>query len=182
VTASRLLAHRYARALFLAATAARETDRAGEQLQYVLEVLEQVPQLREILGGIIVPRSRQKELLKKLFGDKLLAHVLNLLYLLLDERRMGLLREIARQYDIMADEARGIVRVEVVAARPLSAEAREMLQQGLERKLNRRVKLEETVEPALIGGVQVKVGDTLYDGSVRGQLERMRQRMAVGVS
>lgn len=178
MTAGRVLARRYARALFLAARAAGKVERAEADLVLVQDIFGQVPELRQILGGVAVPRPRQRELLRRIFAGRVDDLVLNLLLLLLDERRLRLLDQIAREFRIMADEARGIALVEVISARPLSGPAEEALRQGLERKLGRRVRMECRVDPALVGGVQVKIGDTLYDGSVRGQLERLRERMA----
>jgi F-type H+-transporting ATPase subunit delta len=178
VTAGRVLARRYARALFLAARAAGRLERAEADLVVVQDVFGQVPELRQILGGVAVPRPRQRELLRQIFAGRVDDLVLNLLLLLLDERRLRLLDQVTREFRIMADEARGIALVEVISARPLSRPAEEALKRGLERKLGRRVRMECRVDPALVGGVQVKIGDTLYDGSVRGQLERLRERMA----
>ncbi|MDI6894265.1 MAG: ATP synthase F1 subunit delta [Bacillota bacterium] len=177
MTAGRVLARRYARALFLAARAAGKVEKAEADLAQVRQALDQVPQLRQILGGVAVPRARQRELLQGIFAGRVDGLVMNLLLLLLDERRLRLLDQIEREFRIMADEARGITLVEVISARALSGPAEEALRQGLERKLGRRVRMECTVDAALVGGVQVKIGDTLYDGSVRGQLERLKERM-----
>jgi len=182
VTAGRVLARRYARALFLAARAAGKVERAQADLALVEQVMTQVPQLREILGGVAVPRPRQRELLRRIFEGRVDGAVMNLLLVLLDERRLRLLDQIVREYRIMAEESRGIALVQVISARPLSPPAEEALRQGLERKLGRRVRMESTVDPALVGGVQVKIGDTLYDGSVRGQLRRLQERMVHGAS
>lgn len=180
MTASRLLARRYARALFLSASAAGQVQTVEEDLDRVLQVWGDTFALREVLGGVLIPRSRQKELLERLFQGRVTRPVLNLVSLLLDERRLRLLEEIRRQYRLLADEARGIILVEVVSARPLPEEAQEALREALEKKLGRKVRLETSLDPNLIGGVRVKIGDRLYDGSVRGQLERLRQRLAKG--
>jgi F-type H+-transporting ATPase subunit delta len=105
---------------------------------------------------------------------------MNFLRLLVDKRRMNLLPQILSELRRMVEELEGIERVEVISAAPLPGTQRDFLKSVLERQTGKRIELEEKLDPAVLGGMVVKVGSTVYDGSVRTQLSQMRENLQKG--
>ena len=103
---------------------------------------------------------------------------LNLVRLLRRKGRLGLGASIVSYFRDLHDEERGIERAEVRTAVPLDDERRGRLQAALEQRSGKRVEIEETVEPGLLGGAVIRIGDRLIDGSTRGRLRRLRSELA----
>lgn len=103
--------------------------------------------------------------------------VARLVELLVERRRVGLLPRVAEAYRQLLYAERGIVEAEVASAAPLTEAERDALRERLERLAGRQVELRERVDPGLLGGLVVRIGDRLYDASVRGRLERLRTQL-----
>jgi F-type H+-transporting ATPase subunit delta len=107
-------------------------------------------------------------------GRKALPQVANLLALLLRRRRLDVLPATAREFRRLQNRSQGIVEASVVSAAPLEAREMRQIRGRLEAIAGARVEVETSVDPSLLGGIQVRLGDRLLDGSVRGRLERLR--------
>jgi F-type H+-transporting ATPase subunit delta len=105
---------------------------------------------------------------------------MNFLRLIVDKRRMKLLPQILPELRRMVEELEGIERVEVVVPASLPKAQRDFLREVLEKQTGKRIELEEKLDPAVLGGMVVKVGSTVYDGSVRTQLSRIRENLQKG--
>jgi F-type H+-transporting ATPase subunit delta len=108
--------------------------------------------------------------------------VVNLVCLLVRRGRIEELPEVAAEFRHMLNEQRGTVDAVARTARPLTEEETAMLQEKVAQMTGRSVHLDVELDESLIGGLTVRVGDTLYDASVRGRLERLRERLVAGVS
>ncbi len=106
--------------------------------------------------------------------------VRNFAFVVIDHRRIHSLASMVEAFDILIDERLGFVPGEVASASPLTDSQRASLDVELSRLTGKRTKLNFTIDPALIGGVVARVGSLVYDGSVRGQLERLRVKLANG--
>jgi F-type H+-transporting ATPase subunit delta len=104
----------------------------------------------------------------------------NLAGLLLTRRRIALLPAISAEYERLLDAARGVVAATVTSATPLEAADEDALRQRVETMTGRTVRLAAVVDPSLIGGLTLQVGDRLLDASVRGRLERLRSQLVAG--
>jgi F-type H+-transporting ATPase subunit delta len=102
----------------------------------------------------------------------------NFLCVVLDRRRTALLPEIQRAFDARLDERQGITRADVTSARELADAEKAELRGALERLSGQRVEADYRLDPALIAGAVVRIGSTIYDGSARAQIERLRARLA----
>lgn len=101
------------------------------------------------------------------------AEASNLFQLLIENRRLTLLPEIARLYEELRGAAEGTIEAEVVSAVALSVAQQAAMAAGLKQRLQREVKLHTRIDPALVGGAVIRAGDLVIDGSVRGRLERL---------
>jgi len=103
--------------------------------------------------------------------------VVNLVRLLIDRDRLPYLQDIARLFRDQADQASGRVRGQWMSAVPVDPGLVRQLERNLEKLIHRRVALEAQVDPAMLGGAAARIGALLYDGSLRSQLEDLRQRL-----
>jgi F-type H+-transporting ATPase subunit delta len=102
----------------------------------------------------------------------------NFLFVLVDHRRIASLSEIIHSFELVVDERLGFARAEVSAASELAEGQRTALRTELERLTGKRIRARFAVDGALIGGVVARIGSTVYDGSVRGQLDSLERRLS----
>ncbi|CAM3254772.1 ATP synthase F1 subunit delta [Corallococcus sp. ZKHCc1 1396] len=174
------IARRYARAILDVAAEGNRTDLVAEQLNAFADVVGHSPELSDVLLNPAYSRAQRSQVVEAVLlalpspADPALS---NALRLLVDRNRLGYLPDIARLYRDMADARAGRVRGQVTSAAPLSADAVTRLQQSLQQLTQRNVVLETRVDPSVLGGVSAQVGGTLYDGTLRSQLEQMRREL-----
>ena len=144
-----------------------------------LELLRESPELRLLLESPAVPRTSKRAVIEELVARLGASRTLrNFLLVVQDRRRTALLPEIQRAFDARLDERQGITRADVTSARERSDAEKNELRGALERMTGRRVEALYRLDPALIAGAVVRIGSTIYNGSVRAQLERLRIRLA----
>jgi F-type H+-transporting ATPase subunit delta len=172
------VAHRvYARALYDAAKDENRVDAVGEELGDFVEAQRQVPELRELLRNPQLDQRLKASALEELLGgeEKL---VRNFLMLLTEKGRAGEIDEIARDFERIVAQEKGILDVELTTAVPLSEdEAGEVIAQ-IEKASGRPVVATRRVDPDLIGGIVLQAGSLRLDASVRGRLDRLRNDLA----
>lgn len=128
-----------------------------------------------------ISKEEKKEFLKKLFLNKINEKVLNLLFLLIDNKRFALLSEIQNQFNKLVNKSKGTILAEVYSAVDIDSNTLEKLKQSIASGIgqNEKVEVESKIERSLIGGIKVKINDLVYDGSIKGRLEGLKQRMGV---
>ncbi|MBC7334693.1 MAG: ATP synthase F1 subunit delta [Clostridia bacterium] len=171
------IARRYAQAYFELMAEKGLLDRAEEDLKAVVDLAQEVPEFARLLNHRGIPAAEKKDLLRRLFAAQVSPLTLNFLLLLCDRRREALLPAIHRHFGALVLEARGVVEVEVRAAVSLSEEQIQALQASLSRVTGRAVHLRQRLEPGLLGGLVVKVGDRVFDGSIAGRLNRLKEHI-----
>lgn len=117
------------------------------------------------------------ETVRRQVAELVVRQVRRLVALLVERRRVSLLTRVAEAYRSLLYARRELVEAEVVTAAPLTEAERAALRERLGRLTGRRVELSERVDPSLLGGLMVRIGDRLYDASVRGRLERLRAQL-----
>lgn len=168
----RAVVERYARALFEAARAAKAVDAVRDDLARWKETARAVPEWAAALSHPRVPAAVKADLLAQAL-KKPAPLTGRLLALLIEKKRLDALNEIAERFGALAEEALGRTTVIVSTARPLSAEQAAALKKSLA-KIFGDVVLRPHADPALLGGLVVRVGDRLWDGSVAAQLARLK--------
>jgi F-type H+-transporting ATPase subunit delta len=168
----------YAEALLNAAEKRGEADAVAEQLDSLLQDLFPAdPQLEAFLSSGAVGRLHKAHVLESVFEKRASELFFHFLMVLNDHERLDLLRPIMAAFRALQDERGARVRVQVRTAAPLPDDQRSRLQQNLQEALHREPLLETTVDPELIGGMVVRIGDRVYDASVRTTLESLRSQI-----
>lgn len=167
----------YAKALVAAAEKAGTTDAVVDELDSVCAALAQFPEFEAVLGSALVAHEEKVQMLDRTFQARLSPLVLDFLKVLSEHGRLDITRAIGREVQKLYDELRGRVRVELRTATPLEGALSRNIETSLRRILDGEPHVEPAVDPALIGGIVLRVGDTVYDGSVARQLRQLREQM-----
>ena len=176
------LARRYAQALFDTARKDGTIERVETDLETIDALIRTQPNLLRILRSPVIARPQKKELVRRLFENQVSNLTLRFLNLLIDKRREAVLPEVNRLFRALSYEAENILPVTATVARRLTPEERAHLAEALGHRTGKSIDLAEEVDPELIGGVVLRLGDTIIDGSVAGQLRRLRQRLLAGTT
>jgi F-type H+-transporting ATPase subunit delta len=135
-------------------------------------------ELQNALTTPAVPASRKRAVVGRIAGILQLSQIArNFLFVLVDHRRIASLPEIIHSFELVVDERLGFARAEVSAASELTEAQQTALRSELERLTGKRIRARYAVDGALIGGVVARIGSTVYDGSVRGQLQSLERRL-----
>jgi F-type H+-transporting ATPase subunit delta len=175
----RTSANRYAKALFDVAVAEKnDLAQVDQDLQAVVAMMSASPDLAQASARSGVTTAARQSLMEAV-ADKmsLSAPVKKLLVLLAESRKLDLVSDLAIAYRERLLAHQNIVRAEVTSAVALSPENTQALAASLGKVTGKQVELSVSIDPELLGGVIAKIGSTVYDGSVRTQLSRMRQQL-----
>jgi F-type H+-transporting ATPase subunit delta len=165
--------HVWAESLFELASEGNTLDETDKEFSGVVKILESSPEFIELLSSPTLSKDDKTEAVKKVFDGKISGILENFLCLLAVKGRMRYLSKIADEWKIRFFKAKGILQAEVISAVPLSEKQRDSLAAKLEKKYGKKIVLSEKVDPAIIGGLAVKVGDELSDGSIRTKFENI---------
>jgi len=172
------VARRYARALFGIGVDAGKFEALGDELGDLATLWNQSDELRDALENPVFKPEQKRAVLQNILPRIApTPEVQRFVLLLLDRRRIVLLPAIARAYRDLTDAQLGRVRAEVTSAQELNAATLDRVRRSLEQRTGKKVVINSTVDPELIGGVVARVGDLVLDGSVRTQLADLRDRL-----
>lgn len=177
---NRVVAGRYAAALLRSALSHNELDRVEQDLNLLVRSLAAEASLGRFLDSPRETPDVKKQLVDKVFGEQLSPTTCHFLYLLIDKKRLGHLPVIAERYHEHADEVRGVAVAKVKVAQPLTAEGEAALKARLKALLGLDVQLEVQVDPAVVGGVYLRVGNRIIDYTLQRQLEQLRADIIAG--
>lgn len=171
------IARPYAEAVFKLAAEQQALARWSEMLALACAVAED-PRVRTLLGNPLVTRKQLADLFLGICGEGLTADARNFILVLVENGRLALLPQIRELYEDLRRQREGVLEVEIESAYPLDEAQKAELVQWLKKKYGREVSAGVKVEPELIGGVRIHVGDEVLDASVRGKLEAMAAALA----
>jgi F-type H+-transporting ATPase subunit delta len=172
------LARVYAKALFEAAAERNEVTAIQDELgAFFQEVMPVDPSLAAFFRSGSLGRDRRADIVRKVLLPHVSELVGNLLMVLNEHERLDMFRAVGASYLALCNESAGRVTVQVRTPVELTDPQRDSLLQKLRQTLNQEAVLEETVDPSLLGGITLKVGDLFYDASVRTRLQEIRKQL-----
>ena len=173
------LARRYAKAVFQIGVEQGGLDKLGTDIRSFAAAMKESHELEAVLTSPAIQRAERRKIVDALLQRLgVVSTTRNLLYVLLEGERLGTLPAIARELDRMIENKAGRVSAEVVSAKPLEPAQLSELVAVLEKLSGKKVTVQKREDPELLGGVVAKVGDTIYDGSLRTQLSTLRDDLA----
>lgn len=170
-----VVAKRYAKALFELAATQQAVSEVETELKLIVEALEQDPQIEQFMSLPSIDPEKKIAVLKAAFGDRVSGLVLNTIQILVQRRRYDILANVYEAYTKIAGEALGQAHATIYSAHTLSADEMAALTNQFGELVGKKIIAEQVLEPSLLGGVQVRIGDRLYDGSLSGKLERLQK-------
>jgi len=171
----------YAEALLELADARGQTDAVAADLAGVGQVVEADAAFGRYLGDPTVSRHEREKTLASVFEGKINGLLLAFLQVLSSKGHLTHVTGIARAFQALLDQRAGKLNVEVTVAHALTPEALEDVRQQISAKLNKNAQITQKVDDSIIGGVVLRIGDKLIDGSVKAQLETIRNRMVAAI-
>ncbi|MDR7239355.1 F0F1 ATP synthase subunit delta [Neobacillus drentensis] len=172
-----MVAKRYALALL---NIAKETQSLGvieEELRVVKEVVQYNPDLKAILNSSKLSLAKKKEIIKTAFAS-VNVNVLNTLLILIDRHREDQIIDLANEFLELANEEMGVAEAEVYSTRTLTDAEREAISSVFAAKIGKKsLKIENIVDTNLLGGIRLRIGNRIYDGSLRGKLDRLERKL-----
>ena len=174
------VARRYAQALYEEAVREQRVERVDEDIALVRQGLDASRDLVVFFESPVVPRRKKEAVVEALFAGRVEPMTLHFLRLLIEKKREALFPDVVEAYRALRDEQLGIVEARARVASALSEDEQRVLVEALERLTGAQVRLKVERDAGLLGGLVVRIGDTVYDGSVRHQLASLRERMEYG--
>jgi len=171
---------RYARALVEVVLEQQlDADVAREQLNSFADAVRESVELRRVWESPAIPAEQKRAVLEAIVGQiNAFKAIRNFMAVIIDHRRIPMLDDIARQFAVELDLQMGLVEAKISSARELSNDEKRDLESQVERLTGRKVRAHYASDPGLLGGVMVRLGSVIYDGSIRGQLEKMKQELS----
>ena len=167
------LSSKYAQALYELAKAEDRLEETREELVTVSETIAGHRELAILMYNPLVPVQAKKETIKTVLGDEMSGLVCKFLWLLLDKRRETLLSGIVTEYQKLINQGQNVLEAEVITALPLSVIEKQVLSDKLRKVTGKRILLKVCIDKNIIGGIIVKIGDKLIDGSVARQIKTL---------
>lgn len=170
-------AKRYSTALFEAGKEKEKVDLFLEQLRDVSTVISANAQFVEFITHPNINSDEKIRVIKDIFDNKVEAEILNLLLVLIEHGRIGELSYVYQDYKALVYDFKGIKIAKTVTAVPLNEGEIQVLKDRLGRQYNASFEIEEVVDPSVLGGMLLKVDDEVIDGTIKGNLEKMRKEL-----
>jgi len=170
-------AKRYSKALFGVAQEKGLVEQIRADLRNACAIVEGMPELATFMVNPLVPREAKQRLLAKGLSEALSPELMDFLRLLIRRDRCGLLSAVLEQFELLADEAAGVVRARVRSAVPLTEPEKAHLAAAVQRRFGRRPIIQYVETPELIGGVRMRVWDTVIDDSLQAALVHLREQL-----
>jgi F-type H+-transporting ATPase subunit delta len=172
------VARRYATALADVVVARGEAQEIKKELTDWAEMMQSSEQLLEVFRNPTIPYEQKRKVLNVLIARSNVRPITaNFLQVLLQNQRLAELSEVNKRFALILDERSGVVAAQVTTARPVAQSTQDALQTKLTALTGKNVRLSFTTDEEIIGGIVTRIGSTIYDGSVRNQLQQVKERM-----
>ena len=170
-------ARKYSSVLFDLAKEKNEVQETGACLKLLKESYKAIPEFRAFLFSFRINNKQKIEALSAVFGDEFTDLLSKFMKTLFENKRQDLIPDISNSYNLKAMESKNQLLVTAVTHEKLTDELTDSVKKSLEKFFEKDVIIESTVDPSIIGGIKLRIGNTVIDGSVRGSLTRLRQTL-----
>lgn len=167
---------KYSQALFSLAREKGKVDNFKDELEDIDSVLDNNKELKKAFYHQRILPKEKKDFIEKIFYDKSVL-ILNFIYLIIDKHREQYLAGIIKEYNRLYNKEMHILEVEVVSAVELEKQSQQQLKNKLKKLLDSTIVLKVSKDPQIIGGLVIKIGDYIIDGSIRNQLKMLQKRI-----
>ncbi|NOX88843.1 MAG: ATP synthase F1 subunit delta [Calditrichaeota bacterium] len=171
------VARRYTKALFELAQEQKILSKIDHDMQLIRKLIEESSDFQDFLSNPLIAEAQKQDILKEIFEKKVEQLTLNFLELLASKRRIAALPAIATQFRDMMLKYQNIVEGELISAVPLDREQSDLINKYLEKMIGKTIRLEQKIQPEIIGGFVVRVQDMVIDSSIRLQLNKLREKL-----
>lgn len=168
------VARRYAEAFF---SIARETNKIDEyqvELEKIVKGIDEIESLKAYLAHFLIPAKEKKDMATQIFANQVSPLTLNFLLMVIDKRREVYLGLICKEYEEMADESRNIKKAELITAQAVTDADVKTLAEKLSAATGKTIQLNTSIDPSLLGGVKIRMGDKIIDGTVAKRLQMLK--------
>ncbi|WP_227937043.1 F0F1 ATP synthase subunit delta [Alkalihalobacillus deserti] len=175
------VANRYAYALFQLAQEKNDLKKVNEELQAVKSVVESTPEFVSLISHPKVTNQQKQQFIQENLGEVLSEMTLNTILLLVERKRIDSLVPMINKFKELAYEAQDVAEAQVYSPKPLSEKEQEHIAKIFAKKAKKsRLEVTNIVESELIGGIKIRIGDRIYDGTVRAQLDQIKRQLVAG--
>jgi F-type H+-transporting ATPase subunit delta len=171
------VARRYANALYEEADDSGVLEDVDDDVLMLRESLESNGELSRFFKSPVISKEKKEAVIQSLLDDRVDELLVRFLRLLVHKDRETMTKEVLDAYQSLRDEQRGIINAHVTVAHPISEEDRDALTETLEEQTGKSVRLHLQEDPELVGGVVIRIGDHVFDGSVRNKLSNLHDRL-----
>jgi F-type H+-transporting ATPase subunit delta len=175
------VARRYAQAALELAEEQKQGERLAGDLEMVLKAVKESPEFLALLKSPVISKEKKRTVLREVFKSRIGDLSFRFLNMIVEKGREDVLADIISEYFRLRDDRLGIVTLDVRAATELSKSQQQTIVQRFEEMTQKKIRVTFSIDKQLKGGFVARIGDTVYDGSVRRQLELLRERFAEGV-
>jgi F-type H+-transporting ATPase subunit delta len=172
------VAKTYAVALFDVAVEIDKVDEFSDQLELVSSTYKQYPEFYELFRTSKISKEVKKEILVKVYGKRVSNEVMNFLKILIDKGRFGFFKDIVAEYMRLVNEHKNIVEAVATSAIPILQEEKVALENKLSMTTGKLVKLKNEINEDIIGGILVRIGDKVIDGTIQDRLRKLQENLA----
>lgn len=171
------VAKRYAEALFSIAREEDNIDKYQEDFKKVIDTIEQIDGFGQYLADFLIPAAEKKSLISKVFAHELSVNMLNFIFVIINKKREAYLELIYEVFVELADESRNIKKAELYTAKEVSSHDLAALAENLSQATGKTIHLQQKIEPDLIAGIKIRIGDKIIDATVKKRLQILSENL-----
>ncbi|SVD71312.1 uncharacterized protein METZ01_LOCUS424166 [marine metagenome] len=168
---------KYTQALFKVAVKENDINQISDRLHNIRSILKSVPELNQLLITRRVQVQDKMNILKNILGDKISDIEMDLMVLLMENGHMMLFGEVVKRFDYLLDKESKLVKVHITSSSILSDDEVQRISSKIENNIQKEIEVEMETDESIIGGIKLRVGNTLIDGSIYSRLQKMRDTL-----
>ena len=168
---------KYAQLLYQVAVKEDDLNQISDYLHSIRSILRSVPELNQLFITRRVQIEDKMVMLKNILGDKISDIVMDLMVLLIENGHMMLFGEVVKRFDYLKDKDSEIIKVQITSVSKLSDDEVQKISSTIENKIQKKLNVKIDIDTSLVGGIKLRVGNTLIDGSISNRLQKMRDTL-----